>query len=102
AKNHFAGYDPAQMYVNVHLPVLTPQGLDIKGGRWYSIAGYEGVAAISRPLLSVPYMFNYGQPFTFFGALATLSLSDRTKFYNGTVNGWDRWIDQLYKWSYIG
>jgi hypothetical protein len=53
-KNHFAGYDPAQMYVNAHLPVLTRGGLDLKGGRWYSIAGYEGVPAISRPLLSVP------------------------------------------------
>src|SRR6185312_1772496 len=27
--NHFAGYDPAQIYGEVHLPVLTRYGLDI-------------------------------------------------------------------------
>src|SRR5262249_32941837 len=37
--NHFAGYDPAQMYVEMHLPVLTRGGLDIKGGRFYTLAG---------------------------------------------------------------
>lgn len=101
-KNHFAGYDPAQMYLEAHLPVLTRKGLDIRGGRFYSIAGYEGVPAVSRPLLSVPYMFNYGQPFTFFGVLSTLYLGDNIKLFNGTVNGWDRWIDETYKWGYLG
>jgi hypothetical protein len=100
--NHFAGYDPAQLYVNVHLPILAPGGLDIQGGRWYSIMGYESVPAINRPFLSVPYMFNYGQPFTFFGALTTLNLSDRLKLYNGAVNGWDRWIDRHDRWGYLG
>src|SRR6185312_15121490 len=31
----FAGYDPAQIYGEVHLPVITEGGLDIKGGRFY-------------------------------------------------------------------
>jgi hypothetical protein len=100
--NHFAGYDPAQMYVEAHLPILTEGGLDIKGGRFYTIAGYEVVPAIGRPLLSVPYMFNYGQPFTHFGALTTLHLTDRINLYNGAINGWDRWINTNYKWGYIG
>ena len=65
--NHFAGYDPAQIYGEVHLPYLTKGGIDVKGGRFYTILGYEVVPAIGRPLLSVPYMFNYGQPFTHFG-----------------------------------
>jgi hypothetical protein len=100
--NHFAGYDPAQMYAEVHLPVLTRGGLDVKGGRWYTLAGYEVVPATGRPLLSVPYMFNYGQPFTHFGALTTLHLTDKINIYNGAINGWDRWIDSHYKWGYIG
>lgn len=100
--NHFAGYDPAQMYGEIHLPWLTKGGLDIKGGRFYTILGYEVVPAIGRPLLSVPYMFNYGQPFTHFGMLSTLHLTDRINWYNGTVNGWDRWIDKNYKWNYLG
>ncbi len=60
------------------------------------------VPATGRPLLSVPYMFNYGQPFTHFGMLSTLHLTDRINVYNGAVNGWDRWINENYKWNYLG
>ncbi|MFO0954464.1 MAG: outer membrane beta-barrel protein, partial [Isosphaeraceae bacterium] len=101
--NHFNGYDPAQIYGEVHLPpVLSKGGTDIKGGRFYTILGYEVVPATGRPLLSVPYMFNYGQPFTHFGALATTHVTDRVNWYNGAVNGWDRWINENYKWNYLG
>ncbi|MHB1556095.1 MAG: outer membrane beta-barrel protein [Isosphaeraceae bacterium] len=98
----FAGYDLSQLYGEVHLPILTPGGLDVKGGLWYTLAGYEQVPAVARPLLSVPYMFNYGQPFRHFGVLTTLHLTPRLNLYNGPINGWDRWIDQNYKWGYIG
>ncbi len=100
--NSFLGFDPAQFYLSVHLPILTPRGLDIIGGRWYTLAGFEGVPAISRPLLSVDYMFNYGQPFTHFGMLTKLHLTEHLNLYNGTINGWDRWIDENYRWGYIG
>ncbi len=100
--NSFAGYDPAQIYAEVHLPVLTEGGIDVKGGRFYTTLGYEVVPAISRPLLSVPYMFNYGQPFTHFGMLSTFHVSKQINWYNGVVNGWDRWINENYKWNYLG
>lgn len=100
--NSFAGYDPAQFYGEVHLPILTEGGLEVRGGRWYTIAGFESVPAISRPLLSVPYLFNYGQPFTHLGVLTTLHLSARLELLNGSVNGWDRFLDERYVWGYIG
>ena len=100
--NHFAGYDPAQIYGEVHLPILTKGGLDIKGGRFYTILGYEVVPATGRPLLSVPYMFNYGQPFTHLGVMTTLHLTDRINVINGAVNGYDRWFNENYKWNYLG
>ncbi len=100
--NHVQGYDLSQLYGEVHLPVLTPGGIDVKGGLWYTLAGYEQVPAIARPLLSVPYMFNYGQPFRHTGVVTTWHLTDRLNVYNGTINGWDRWIDQNYIWGYIG
>ena len=100
--NSFAQYDPAQYFAEVHLPVLTMGGLDIKAGRFYTLAGYEVVPATGRPLLSVPYMFNYGQPFTHSGMLTTLHLTKDINLYNGTVNGWDRQFDSKYLWSYIG
>ena len=99
--NSFAGIDLPQIYGAVHLPWLTRGGIDFQGGRWYSPAGYEGVQAVKRPLLSVPYTLNF-TPFTFFGLLGTLHLTDQVNILSGTVNGWDRWIDQNYKWSYLG
>ncbi len=100
--NHFAGYDPAQFYAEVHLPILTKGGLDIKGGRFYTLAGYEVVPATGRPLLSVPYMFNYGQPFTHIGMISTLHVNDRINIYNGAVNGWDRFFNSNYDYNYMG
>lgn len=64
--NSFAGLDFPQIYGDIHLPVLTKGGLDIRGGRFYSIAGYEQVPAIGRSLLSVTYMNNFTH-FTFVG-----------------------------------
>ncbi len=97
----FAGVDLPQMYAEVHLPILTKNGLDVRGGRFYSPAGFENVQAIKRPLLSVPYLFNF-TPFTLFGVFTTLHINDRINVYNGAVNGWDRWIDVNYRYSYIG
>lgn len=96
------GYDMPQLYGEAHFPILTEGGIDVKGGKFYSIVGYEQVPAVSRPLLSVPYMFNYGQPFTHVGVLTTLHLTSRVNLYNGSINGWDRWINQRYLWGYIG
>jgi len=97
----FAGVDFPQIYGEVHLPVLFKGGIDIRGGRFYSPAGFESVQAVKRPLLSVPYLLNY-TPFTFIGALATFHLSDRLTFMSGAVNGADRWIDSNYHYSYLG
>ncbi len=102
--NNRLGYDPAQFYAEVHLPDpwLGTKGMDIKAGRFYTLAGYEVVPATGRPLLSVPYMFNYGQPFTHFGFVSTWHVNDRLNVYNGAINGWDRWVNSNYKWGYIG
>lgn len=100
--NQFSGWDPAQFYGEVHLPILAEKGLDIRVGRFYTLSGYEVVPAIGRPLLSVPYMFNYGQPFTHMGVETTLNLSDNFKLFNCATNGWDRFINEHYKWGYMG
>ena len=99
--NSFAGVDLPQIYAEAHLPVLSKNGLDVRGGRFFSPAGFENVQAVKRPLLSVPYLFNY-TPFTLFGVLTTFHLNERTNIYNGAVNGWDRWVDQNYRYSYLG
>jgi hypothetical protein len=102
--NNFAGVDLPQFYGQVHLPDPTgkTKGFDVIGGRWYSPAGYEGGPAVQRPLLSVPYLYNFGQPFTHFGALGTWHLTDKVDLFSGPINGWDRWINRNYRWGYIG
>jgi hypothetical protein len=98
----FAGIDLAQFYAEMHLPVLTEGGLDLKFGRWYTLHGYEVVPAIGRPLLSVPYMFTFGQPFTHWGLMTTWNVSDNLVVYNGIPQGWDRFQNENAPWGYMG
>ena len=99
--NSFTGFDLPQAYAEVHLPVLTKGGLDLKFGRWYSIAGFEQVPAVKRPLLSWPYIFTYF-PFTFSGLMTTFHVTDRVNLFNGATAGADRWLNSRYGVTYIG
>ena len=96
------GYEPVQFYGEVHLPWLTEGGVDVKGGRFFSLVGYEDALAPGRPLNSTSYLFSFAQPFTHFGVMTTWHVTDRLNLYNGAVNGWDRWINQNYRWGYAG
>jgi Putative beta-barrel porin-2, OmpL-like. bbp2 len=96
--NSFLGVDFPQIYAEIHLPILTQNGIDLKGGRFYSPAGFESPMAIYRPSLSVSNIF-YNTVFTYFGALATTHVSDRLDLYYGQVNGPNRWIDTSYVWN---
>lgn len=98
----FAGIDLPQFYGEVHLPVLTEGGLDVKFGRWYTLHGYEVVPAIGRPLLSVPYMFTFGQPFTHWGLMSTWNVNDNLVIYNGMPQGWDDFQNANLVWTYMG
>lgn len=98
----FAGIDLPQFYGEVHLPVLTEGGLDLRFGRWYTLHGYEVVPAIGRPLLSVPYMFTFGQPFTHWGLMTTWNVNDNLVIYNGMPQGWDDFQKADLVWSYMG
>jgi hypothetical protein len=41
-------------------------------------------------------------PFTFFGAVGTLHLTERINLILGSINGFDRWIDESYRWGALG
>jgi hypothetical protein len=98
---YFAGLDLPQIYGEIHLPILTPRGLDIRAGRFFSLTGFESPQAIARPLLSVPYLMNF-TPFTFFGAYANLHVHERLNVWSGAIDGFDRWPNEPYKWGYMG
>jgi hypothetical protein len=99
--NSFAGVDLPQIYAEVHLPILTPLGLDLRGGRFYDPAGFESVMAIKRPLLSAPYLFSF-TPFTFLGLQSTLHVNPQLNVIQSLVNGNDRWFDTRYLLNYQG
>ncbi|MEW4569607.1 outer membrane beta-barrel protein [Tautonia sp. JC769] len=94
----FSGIDIPQFFAELHLPLFTDRGLDIRGGRWYSPAGFEAVQAIERPLFSVTNLMTF-TPFTFFGVLGIQHLDERTDVYLGAVNGWDRFLNANYVWN---
>jgi len=99
---HFPGIDLPQFYGEMHLPILTEGGLDVKFGRWYSLHGYEVVPAIGRPLLSVPYTFTFGEPFTHWGLMTTWHVTDNLVIYNGSPQGWDDFQNRNIPWGYMG
>lgn len=96
------GWEPTQFYGEFHLPWLTPGGVDLKVGRFFSLAGYEDAYAPGRPLNSGGYLFGYSQPFTLVGAMTTWHVTDRLNLFNGLVNGWDRWLNARERWGYAG
>ena len=96
------GWEPTQLYGEVHLPVLTEGGVEIKAGRFYALPGYESGLAPARPLPSGSYLFGYSHPFTHIGFMTTWHVTDRINLYNGAVNGWDRWLDKNERWGYSG
>ncbi len=94
-------YDPVQFYGDLHLPLS--KGIDVRGGRFYALPGYEAATAPGRPLLSTSDMFSFGaHPYTQFGVMITWHLTDQFELYNGVVNGWNRWINENVPWSYAG
>jgi hypothetical protein len=57
--------------------------------------------ATKRPLLSVPYLFNF-TPFTYLGFQSILHVNPQLNLINAAVNGADRWFDERYRFSYNG
>lgn len=60
---------PAQAHVDVHLPWLTKNGLDMEAGILQSPMGVEGLDPSSRPFYTLAYTSQYSVPFEHVGAL---------------------------------
>ena len=67
--------------------------LSVKVGHYYAPCGYQVVPAPGNFFITQPYTFQYGEPFTFTGALATYKASDRLSLRGGFDRGWDKWED---------
>jgi len=63
--------------------------LSVKVGHFYTIIGWEVVAAPDNFFYSHAYTMYNSEPFTHTGALATYNVSDNVTAYGGYVLGWD-------------
>jgi hypothetical protein len=72
------------------------ENLSVKIGHFYTIQGYEVVGATGNFFYSHALTFNFMEPFTHTGALATYKVDDKTELYGGYVFGWDSGFDQFH------
>ncbi len=62
---------------------------DIKFGRFYSPVGYYVVGTANNFFATLPYTFQYGEPFTHTGMIASKKVSDDLVVGGGITHGWD-------------
>lgn len=76
----------------------------VKLGHWYSPVGYEVVPTVSNFFNSLPYTFQYGEPFTHTGLLAEYGGFENLSISSGFIRGWDAWggSDAPPNLGYIG
>ncbi len=67
--------------------------LSVKAGHFYTIIGYEVVQATGNFFYSHAYTFNFSEPFTHTGVLATYTPSDDVTIWGGYSLGWDSGFD---------
>jgi hypothetical protein len=75
---------------------------DVKLGHFYSIIGYEVVTAPDNFFYTRAYTFQYGEPFTHTGALATYNANDQLAILGGVTYGWDNFEDVYNDMSFLG
>jgi hypothetical protein len=69
--------------------------LSVKVGHFFTLQGYEVVAATGNFFYSHALSMNFMEPFTHTGAVATYVVEEGTEIYAGYVYGWDTGYDQF-------
>lgn len=97
------GTDIPQMYLSMHLPILTKNGTDIYVGHAYTYMGAEVIPAPSTDFYSHQYEFFYAIPFYHTGIWSVTHVGDTVQLVNWFNRGWDDFYDDDNKsWSYLG
>jgi len=84
------GYAIPQLYGTVAY-----ENLSVKVGHFYTLHGYEVVAATGNFFYSHALTMNYMEPFTHTGAVGTYTVNEDIDIYAGWVAGWDTGFDQF-------
>jgi hypothetical protein len=68
---------------------VAADNLKVKLGHFYSPVGYVVVPTINNFFNTLPYTFQYGEPFTHSGMLATWTANEHWTLGAGLIQGWD-------------
>ncbi|MFZ5830923.1 MAG: porin [Planctomycetota bacterium] len=86
------GWDSSDRYGSAIPQIYVEVGVNewkVKGGRFYTLIGYEVVPATGNFFYSHSYDFYFAEPFTHTGVLASRSLGENLTGSMGWVGGWD-------------
>ena len=71
----------------IHLPWLSPGGIDVKAGQYPTPIGYETIDPSTNPFYSHSYIFNFGIPLKHTGVMATWHVNDTVDLWAGVDSG---------------
>jgi len=96
--NRFYGLAMPQFYAEIAY-----NNTKTKIGHFYSPVGYFVVPATGNFFNTMPYTFQYGEPFTHTGFLTTWAATDKLTLGAGFVKGWDNFDHKLHSHGgYLG
>ena len=76
--------------------------LKVKAGHFISPVGYFTVDTTQNFFNTIPYTYQWGEPFTHTGILATYQLSDALVVSSGVTRGWDNFGRNNPHLGYLG
>src|SRR6266849_701709 len=79
--------DLVEAYLNLHFPIISEGGLDLKLGKFVTLEGAETIDPRTNAFYSHTYIFNFGIPFNHTGALATLHATKWIDLDGGLTRG---------------
>jgi hypothetical protein len=82
--NRFYGLAMPQFYAEIAI-----NDLKTKIGHFYSPVGFFVVPSTGNFFNTMPYTFQYGEPFTHTGFLSTYTITDDLTLGGGMIKGWD-------------
>ena len=95
--------DVVEAYLNLHFPVITEGGVDLKVGKFVTLEGAETIDPRANVFYTHTYIFNFGIPFNHTGALATIHTTKWLDIYGGITRGVNTsWDDNNSSYSFHG
>jgi putative OmpL-like beta-barrel porin-2 len=80
-------------FYGVAIPNLYAEGayndMKVKAGHFISPVGYMTVGTYNNFFNTIPYTYQYGEPFTHTGVLPTYTATDNLVLGYGVIKGWD-------------